>query len=139
MKLLDKQELGPILGYANVSLYVYDSKNEKDLQEIRKAWPLKEKTWSYETIGGLQGVLPIVEDGKLKGYNLREYYVLINLGSEEDLTGEILSHELTHLAFEIYKELKLPLDYSEPAALLVGNLNRVWSKILSDEINKEKK
>lgn len=139
MKLIAEEKLGPMFHNGKVSLYVYDSDSKESLKQVRAFLPGIEarNKWKFETIEGLTGGMPVIENGKVTSVYTENLYVLINLGADANAVENTLPHQLTHLAFDLMRSMNLDVSESEPAALLIGSLNEKWAPLVREEVERE--
>lgn len=139
MKLIAEETLGPLIFDGKVSLYVYDSDSKESLKQVRAFLPGIEarNKWRFETIEGLTGGMPVIENGRVTLKLTGDLYILINLGANANAVENTLPHQLTHLAFDLMHTLSLDVSESEPAALLIGNLNEKWAPLVRKEVERK--
>ena len=92
--------------------------------------------WKFETIEGLTGGMPVIENGRVTCAHTGDLYILVNLGANANAVENTLPHQLTHLAFDLMCTLKLDVSESEFAALLIGNLNEKWAPLIREEVER---
>lgn len=138
MKLIAEENLGPMIDNGKVSLYVYDSNDKESLRQVRAFLPGIEarNKWKFETIEGLTGGMPVIENGRVTCAHTGDLYILVNLGANASAVENTLPHQLTHLAFDLMCTLKLDVSESEFAALLIGNLNEKWAPLIREEVER---
>ena len=138
MKQLTQEPLGPMFHFGTATLYVYDSSDEDSMTALLDFLHHENANWKidYRTLCGFQGYDPCIENGRRFGSYENKFHIFINLAASEnsDLLNDVLPHELTHLVFCLSKYLRLPLDKSEPAAMILGNLNKKWRPLVKNEI-----